>query len=148
MNTFQLGAGAFVTILVRAAETAGQCSAILGVAGPGVAGPPPHRHRFTELYLVQAGRLELRRGDELLELGPGDTAVVPPGAVHSFRVIGDATARWVNVWAPGGFEAYFEEAALALPADSPPDRAALAAIAQRYGLEPAAHAETSLPGRR
>jgi mannose-6-phosphate isomerase-like protein (cupin superfamily) len=147
MNTFQLGAGASVTILIRAAETAGQCSAILGVGEPGVAGPPPHRHRFTELYLVRDGRLELRRDDELLELGPGDVAVVPPDAVHSFRVTGETTAKWVNVWAPGGFEAYFEEAALALPADSPPDPAALAAIARRHGLEPAGDDKPNL-GRR
>jgi mannose-6-phosphate isomerase-like protein (cupin superfamily) len=148
MSTIQLGAGASVTILVRSTETAGQCSAILGVAEPGVAGPPPHRHQFTELYLLHDGRLELRRDDELLELGPGDVAVVPPGAVHSFRVTGETTARWVNVWAPGGFEAYFEEAALALPADSPPDPAALAAIAQRYGLETASHPDASLTERR
>jgi mannose-6-phosphate isomerase-like protein (cupin superfamily) len=147
MNTFQLGAGASVTILVRAAETAEQCSAILGVAEPGVAGPPPHRHQFTELYLVHEGRLEVRRNDELLELGSGDLAVIPPGAAHSFRVTGETTAKWVNVWAPGGFEAYFEEAALSLPADGPPDPAALAAIAQRYGLEPVGEAETSLSER-
>ena len=81
------------------------------------------------------GRLELERGDQLLDLGPGDTAAVPPGVAHAFRSCGTDPARWVNVYAPGGFEGYFAEAALALPADAPPDPAVLAAIASRYGLQ-------------
>ena len=136
MDTIELGAGAQVTVIVPAEQTAGQCSAIIGVADPGLAGPPPHRHhRFSELYIMLEGRLELARGSELLELGPADVAVVPAGVVHAFRSCGQAPARWVNVYAPGGFEAYFAEAAAALPADSPPDPAILAAIASRYGLE-------------
>lgn len=136
MHTIQLGAGAQVTVLVRAEQTAGHCSAVLGAADPGFAGPPPHNHPdFSELYVVLDGRLELLRGNELLDLGPEDVAAVPAGVVHSFRVCGDAPARWVNVWAPGGFEGYFEEAAAALPADAPADRQLLASIASRYGLQ-------------
>jgi mannose-6-phosphate isomerase-like protein (cupin superfamily) len=136
MNTIELGAGAQVTLLVRAEQTAGQCAAVLGVAQPGLTGPPPHHHPdFTELYILLEGRLELTRGDELLDLGPGDVAAVPAGVVHAFTVCGDAPARWVNVWAPGGFEGYFEEAAAALPQDAPPDPVVLAAIAARYGLQ-------------
>jgi len=138
MTTIQLGNSAHVTVLVRAEQTGGQCSAVIGGAEPGFAGPPPHRHPdFTEVYILLAGRLELRRGDELLELASEDVAVVPAGVVHSFRVLSEEPARWVNLWAPGGFEGYFEEAAAALPADAPPDPAALASIAARYGLEPA-----------
>jgi mannose-6-phosphate isomerase-like protein (cupin superfamily) len=137
MDTIELGAGAQVTVVVPAEQTSGQCSAIIGVADPGLAGPPPHRHPgFTELYVMLEGRLELRRGSELLELGPGDVAVVPPGVVHAFRSCGTEPARWANIYAPGGFERYFAEAAAALPADAPPDPAVLAAIASRYGLEP------------
>ncbi len=132
----ELGAGAQVTVIVGADQTDGQCSAVVGVADPGVTGPPPHRHPgFSELYVVLEGRLDLRRGPELLELGPGDVAVVPAGVVHAFRSCGATPARWVNVYAPGGFEGYFAEAAAALPADSPPDPAVLAEIATRYGLE-------------
>lgn len=141
MTTINLGKGAHVTVLVRAEQTGGQCGAVIGGADPGFAGPPLHRHPdFTELYVVLEGRLELRRGDELLELGPEDVAVVPTGAAHAFRVCGDVPARWINVWAPGGFEGYFEEAATALPADAPPDPAVLASIASRYGLQLATEA--------
>jgi mannose-6-phosphate isomerase-like protein (cupin superfamily) len=134
MTTINLGASAFVTVLVRADQTGGQCGAVIGGAGPGFVGPPPHHHDFTELYIVLEGRLELRRGDELLDLGPEDLAAVPAGVTHAFRVCDDAPARWINVWSPGGFEGYFEEAAAALPADGPPDPAVLASVASRYGL--------------
>jgi mannose-6-phosphate isomerase-like protein (cupin superfamily) len=137
MSTINLGAGAHLRVLARAEQTGGQCGAVIGGADPGFAGPPPHTHRFTELCIVLEGRLQLSRDYELLELGPQDVAVVPPGTVHAFRVCEEEPARWINVWAPGGFEGYFEEAAAALPADAPPDPAILAAIASRYGLQPA-----------
>jgi mannose-6-phosphate isomerase-like protein (cupin superfamily) len=137
MTTIKLGAGAWVTVVARAEQTAGQCGAVLGGAEPGIAGPPLHRHNtFTELYVLLEGRLELTRGNELLDLGPGDVAVVPAGVPHAFKVCGDTQARWVNIWTPGGFEGYFEEAAAALPTDAPPDPKVLAEIASRYGLQP------------
>jgi len=65
----------------------------------------------------------------------GDLVVVSPGVVHAFRSCGPQTAQWINIYAPGGFESYFAEAAAALPRDTPPDPEALAAIAARYGLK-------------
>jgi mannose-6-phosphate isomerase-like protein (cupin superfamily) len=134
-ETIQLGAGAQVSVIAAATQTAGHCGVVRGHADPGVTGPPPHLHdSFAEIYIVLEGRLELRRGDELLDLGPGDVAVVPPGVVHAFRSCGPQTAQWINIYTPGGFEGYFAEAAAALPPDAPPDPAVLAAIAARYGL--------------
>jgi mannose-6-phosphate isomerase-like protein (cupin superfamily) len=139
MQEIVLGRGARVRILVTAEDTGGHASVVEGVADPRIAGPPLHRHPgFTEAYVVQAGILELRRGDELLRLGPGDTAVVPPGTPHAFRVCGGEPARWLNVFSPGGFERYFAEAARLLDGDAPPDPALLAAAAARHGLEPVA----------
>lgn len=132
-DTIELGAGASVTVLARAADTAGHCGAIRGTADPGVTGPPLHCHDgFAEVYVMLAGRLELRVGDQLRELGPGDVAVVAPGVAHAFRTL--EPAEWINLWTPGGFEQYFAEAAAALPDDQPPDPAVLGAIAARYGL--------------
>lgn len=57
MNTIELGAGAQVTLLVRAEQTGGQCAVVLGVAQPGLTGPPLHRHpNFTEPYILPALR--------------------------------------------------------------------------------------------
>jgi mannose-6-phosphate isomerase-like protein (cupin superfamily) len=49
-----------------------------------------HFHRASEeLYLVTAGHGSLRIGEEEREVGPGDCAVIPPGAVHQLRNTGE-----------------------------------------------------------
>lgn len=132
--TFQLGTGVEVSILVSGEESA-RASMIVGALAPGLTGPPPHLHRgFDELYLVLEGELELRIGDRLARLGPGDSAHVPAGTVHTFRSIGAEAARFMNVYAPGGFECYFADAAAVIPPHGPPDPDAMARIASRYDL--------------
>lgn len=50
-------------------------------------GPPPHRH---PLSTVAAGSLAIRLGATWRDLGPGETVVVPPGAVHTYANTWDA----------------------------------------------------------
>lgn len=50
---------------------------------PGAA-VPAHRRREEEVLFVQAGRLQVSVGDEVLDLGPGDTFTTPVGAVRAF----------------------------------------------------------------
>ena len=62
--------------------------------------PPPHVHPFQrEEYEVLEGEMELRIGDERRRLGPGATASVPAGTVHTFQ-IGPNGVRVRNVHAP------------------------------------------------
>lgn len=45
-----------------------------------------HRHDITEeLYHFLQGHGRMRLGDEVLEVGPGDTVCIPPGVSHSLR---------------------------------------------------------------
>ena len=61
----------------------------------------PHRHHVTEeLYHVTAGTGDLHLADETLALGPGDTALIPPGVVHSITNTGDGPLRILCVCAP------------------------------------------------
>jgi len=57
---------------------------------------PAHSHPNCEeiLYLI-AGRLEHRAGDEVFQMGPGDTLVVHRGLSHHARAIGSDDARMV-----------------------------------------------------
>ena len=48
-----------------------------------------HFHRVTEeLYLITAGTGRLRIDGEERDVGPGDCAVIPPGARHTLRNTG------------------------------------------------------------
>ena len=50
-------------------------------------GAPLHVHEADELIVVLEGRLEARLGDEVREVGPDQTVVVPPGQPHGFTVL-------------------------------------------------------------
>ncbi|MEP6892343.1 MAG: cupin domain-containing protein [Gaiellaceae bacterium] len=101
-------------------------------APPWFPGPPPHLHEHTwDAYYVLEGRLDVRLGDDRLELGPGDVAAVPPGTVHGLANALDTPTRFLDIHAPGGFENYFRELATALG-----DPAAIAQIGSRYDMIP------------
>lgn len=55
----------------------------LDVVEPG-AGAPLHYHEDDEMLVVLEGRVEARLGDEVAEVGPGHTIVVPPNTPHGF----------------------------------------------------------------
>lgn len=64
--------------------------------------------RLTEEYEVLEGSLEVLVGRDWRELGPGDTASIPPGTVHSFRG-GPSPVRARNVHRPAlDFEPYIK----------------------------------------
>jgi quercetin dioxygenase-like cupin family protein len=75
------------------------------------------------------------------EVGPGETLVIPRGAVHQFHNAGDADARQLAIVTPGVLGPdYFREVALVLAAAAggPPDFAALGEVMRRHGLTPSA----------
>ena len=54
---------------------------------------PLHRHRIDEVLLYDSGRAEVRVDDETYAVGPGDIVMVPAGAVHGTRNVGDEVVR-------------------------------------------------------
>ena len=89
---------------------------------------PPHRHRNeSETIHIVAGRFELIVEGERRELGPGDSAHVPSGTLHSGRNLGDEEGQRVIVFSPAGVEGWFRAAA------AEPERAG--ELALQYGWE-------------
>lgn len=60
----------------------------------------PHFHSFEEVVYVLAGRIELKLGDAVHELGPDDFALAQTGTPHSWRNAGSEAARWLEISAP------------------------------------------------
>ena len=52
-------------------------------------------HPTDELVTVVEGKLRLAIGDRAIELGPGDEAHIPAGALHSVKSVGHATTHWL-----------------------------------------------------
>ena len=114
------------------ADTAGQSFAAMNVYPPG-AGVPPHVHeREDEVFYLEAGELEVLLGTETLHLKAGDSAFLPRGVPHAWKVVSAETARFLLVVTPAGLENLFRELS-ALP-PGPPDGAVLGEIAARHGI--------------
>lgn len=58
-----------------------------------------HTHYGTEIGYVVQGHIRLEvKGQEPHELGPGDSFMVPRGAVHRSVLVGDEPVKLVNSW--------------------------------------------------
>ena len=100
--------------------------------------PPAHSHVDAEevLYVLE-GRLRHSIDGVQRDLGPGDCAFTPRGAVHGFSNPFEETVRTLTVLTPDIGAGYFRDAAAVANAGGPPDKAKLLEVMTRYGLRPA-----------
>jgi quercetin dioxygenase-like cupin family protein len=104
-------------------------------------GSPVHVHeQEDETLFVLDGELRVFVGEEKHTAGPGTVAVLPRRLRHAY-VVTSATARFLTLHIPAGFEQFAAEVgqparALTLPPPpaGPPDLAALAQAATRHGI--------------
>lgn len=125
--------GVHYKTLLASEATGGAMSIVDSVGNPGD-GPPRHVHAAEdEAFVMLTGRCRYWVAGRQFERGPGETAFVPRGTEHTFRVIGDRPSRHLVILTPGGFERFFAEMAAnryAIPADM----AAIEEAAARYNL--------------
>jgi mannose-6-phosphate isomerase-like protein (cupin superfamily) len=98
--------------LVRSDEdTGGEYVEMEWTLPPGAFAPPAHRHPTqVEEYEVLEGRLEVMVDGSWQTLGPGDSASVPVGSAHTFRVPRDHGVRVRNFHRPGTrFDEFIEK---------------------------------------
>jgi mannose-6-phosphate isomerase-like protein (cupin superfamily) len=81
--------GSTIREIVGPAWTPARNQSLAEATVPAGAATTAHYHREAEeLYYFTAGRGRLRVGDVERDVGPGDCAVIPPGAVHKLWNIG------------------------------------------------------------
>jgi quercetin dioxygenase-like cupin family protein len=101
-----------IAFLADADETEGVLGAIEFTAERAFAGPPPHVHRgFHDVVVVLEGTIGVRLGEETYTAGSGAFVHAPPGMPHTFSNPSDEPLRFLNLYAPGGFERFFRERA-------------------------------------
>jgi quercetin dioxygenase-like cupin family protein len=135
------GPGDRITYLITGAETGGAFFMAEVNVVPG-GGPPPHVHsREDESFYLQQGTLAVQVGDKALKVSTGDFVHLPRGVMHSFKNVGEDTAKLVMVAAPAGLENYFAETffpaadAADVPQLGPAVIARAMKTAPKYGLE-------------
>jgi len=123
---------------LKEADPISQMGAFELVVPPGSNVPPPHSHAASEeLVYVLEGTLRYSVGGETRDLRPGEVMATPRGVVHAFANPHAVAARALVINTPDIGADFFRAVGSIVNAGGPPDRAALQATMQRYGLVPA-----------
>ena len=77
-------------------------------------GNPPHSHDREEVLVMTVGRASVTVAGERIEIGPGDTVIVPPRTLHRVEAWGDEPAEWLIV-ATAGVRFFREDGEEAVP---------------------------------
>ena len=81
---------AVLTVKVDAAHTDDQYE-LFEVDAPRGPATPLHRTGWGKAYYVLQGRMIVQVEAEAIELGPGSSISIPPGALHTFTVLSPST---------------------------------------------------------
>jgi quercetin dioxygenase-like cupin family protein len=118
-------------------DTGGSLDVFEMLVQPNARLPVPHYHEsWDETVYGLAGVITFRLDGEDIEVGPGQTAFIKRGVVHSFRNDAQEPAKCLSILSPGVLgPAYFREMA-ALLAQGVPEPARLRETMLRHGLVP------------
>jgi len=105
-----------------------------------------HVHeRLEETFYVLDGEFEFRAGEETFQATAGASIFVPPRVPHAFANRGAAPSKLLLIMSPPGHDRYFDELAMILAADGPPDSEAIAALRRNYDTEQLSSLAASQP---
>ena len=109
-DRFDMPDGSAYIVTRAAAETGGEYVEMEFVLPAGCVAPPPHIHpQQVEEYEVLEGRFDVVVDGRWQTLGPGESASVPRGALHTFRNRSGGVVRVRNWHRPAvRFEDYIE----------------------------------------
>lgn len=92
------------TVRITSRQTGGAYCVCEMTTKPGD-GVPLHVHdRDEEFYYILEGAYEIQAGDNQFTAEPGSMVVIPQNVPHSFRNDGNAIARALMIFRPGGFD--------------------------------------------
>ena len=130
-----------IRFLVEGEQSAGSVALFEFEVPAGARVPAAHSHDgYEETIYGLEGVLTWTIEGAQVDVGPGETVVIPRGAVHRFENTGHLDAKALGIVTPGILgPAYFREVAAVLDAAAggPPDLAAVGEVMRRHGLTPA-----------
>jgi len=92
---------------------------------PPQVGPPPHiHHTQEETFYVLEGEMEFVTDGVTTRTAGGSLVRIPRGVLRDYRNVGSELARVLVLYAPGGFEGFFEEVGELVTGHSAPRRSA------------------------
>jgi quercetin dioxygenase-like cupin family protein len=125
-------AGNEVTFKIRGDQTSGAFSVAEFKAHPGTFIPPHFHEKTDEVSYVLEGELGVMVAEEEFTARTGTFVVRPKGVPHALWNSTDRAARFLDMYTPAGFEAWFDELARLLSAPTPPSLDQLNEAGRRY----------------
>ena len=123
--------GSEAEVTVDGAMSHGVTSVVVLTVSPG-GGFPPHAHEFEdEMFMALEGDFELFQAGEWVPLPIDEPVFSPRGTTHTYRNTGKTAGRLAMIYAPAGFEQWFEEVNGLAPAS---EMKQILSISEEYGL--------------
>lgn len=115
-------------ILTNAMGSAIEIFDTKGVAG---GGPPPHKHKWEEIYVVLSGEMDVFVDGKTTRLGPGQFAHVPADTPHGYTTLTDT--HFLTILSKGNGAMFYKEVANEVEMD-PPDVPGLLRVGAKHGI--------------
>lgn len=109
----------------------GSAIEIFDVTGSPGGGPPPHTHKWEEIYVVLSGQMDVLVDGKTTRLGPGQFAHVPANTPHGYTTL-DAT-RFLTIVSKGNASKFFKEVADEVEMN-PPDVPEMVRVGAKHGI--------------
>lgn len=125
-----------ITFKLNKEQTSGNLGSAETTLYPGYMGAVPHRHKgFDEVCRVLQGTLTILVGDEIFNVEAGGWHLRPRGIVHSFWNSGKVPVKFIELYLPGGHEAYMQELTTLFADGKVPKPEAVDAVAKKHDIE-------------
>jgi quercetin dioxygenase-like cupin family protein len=129
----QSGPGRDLIFNVTGEQTGGAFDYFIVEVAP-KGGPPLHVHRNQEETIhALKGSYKVQIGEEVFYLDEGGFAYLPSNVPHTFLNLTDEQGEVIVVYTPGGGHKFYEELG-PLSRSETPDRAAIAALFEKYDM--------------
>lgn len=116
-------------------QTAGNIGVSESILPVGFLGAPPHSHKnFDEICRVTQGVLNIMVGTQVFEVKAGDWHLRPRGIVHTFWNCGTEPAKFIELYVPGGHEAYMQALSDMFIGGKRPEPGALEGLAKKFDI--------------
>lgn len=116
-------------------QTAGNLGSSELILPPGNLGAPPHFHKaFDEVCIVLEGAVHIMVGQEVVEVQQGGWHLRPRGITHTFWNSGDKPAKLIELYSPGGHDAYMKDLARLFEGGARPKPAELSKLAELHDI--------------
>ena len=124
-----------ITFKLDKAQTSGNLGSSESILNPGILGAPPHYHKnFDEICIVLEGTVSILVGEEVFEVPAGGWHLRPRGIMHTFWNSGTIPAKFIDLYSPGGHEAYMKDLAKLFADSNRPKPGDLVKLANQHDI--------------